>query len=165
MSLECSGGATVPPTHFYLGEASWDLKVSADFIGGCGAGRLYCALQPNGDVSPCVFMPNLKLGNLRQERFMDIWHNNRTLIKLRDRSSLESNCGKCEYKFICGGRRALTLAYFDDLLAPNPSCTLTNLGPQVTAHPTHRLQTPGREGNLKHIINQEPTSVLKHASD
>jgi radical SAM protein with 4Fe4S-binding SPASM domain len=109
------------------------MKVLADFIGGCGAGRLYCALQPNGDVSPCVFMPNLKLGNLRQERFMDIWHNNRTLIKLRDRSSLHGNCGKCGYKFICGGCRARALVYFDDLFAPDPGCTLTKLGPQVTA--------------------------------
>jgi len=100
VSLECSGDASVAPTHFCLGEASWDLKVLADFIGGCGAGRLCCALQPNGDVSPCVFMPNLKLGNLREEGFMDIWHNNRTLIELRDRSSLHCNCGKCEYVIV-----------------------------------------------------------------
>jgi len=165
VSLECSGGASVAPTHFYLGEASWDLKVLADFIGGCGAGRLYCALQPNGDVSPCVFMPDVRIRNLRKERFMDIWHNNRTLIKLRDRSSLQSNCGKCEHKFVCGGCRARALAYFDDLLAPDPSCILTSLGPQATAHPADHLQKFGPEGNLKRIICRQPTPVLKHASD
>ena len=27
----------------------------ATFLGGCGAGRLYCCLEPNGDIKPCVF--------------------------------------------------------------------------------------------------------------
>ena len=122
VSLESSGGVKVAPTHFYLGEASWGLKVLAEFIGGCGAGRLYCALQPNGDVSPCVFMPNLRIGNLRKESFMDIWRHSRVLSNLRDRSSLRGNCGKCEYRFICGGCRARALAYFNDILAQDPGC-------------------------------------------
>jgi len=127
VSLESSGGVNVAPTHFYLGEASWDLKVLAEFIGGCGAGRLYCALQPNGDVSPCVFMPNLEVGNLRKERFMDIWHYSQVLARLRDRSSLRGNCGKCEYRFICGGCRARALAYFNDILAQDPGCVRNTL--------------------------------------
>jgi radical SAM protein with 4Fe4S-binding SPASM domain len=122
VSLECSRGAKVAPTHFYVGEAAWELKVLAEFIGGCGAGRLYCAVQPNGDISPCVFMPSLKVGNLREQSFMDVWHNDQVLFKLRDRASLEGNCGKCEYKFICGGCRARALAYFHDVLAPDPGC-------------------------------------------
>ncbi|MCK5628264.1 radical SAM protein, partial [Candidatus Bathyarchaeota archaeon] len=36
----------------------------ADFVGGCGAGRLYCSISPGGDVHPCVFLP-IKVGNLR----------------------------------------------------------------------------------------------------
>jgi len=122
VSLESSGGVNVAPTHFYVGKASWDLKVLAEFIGGCGAGRLYCALQPNGDVSPRVFMPNLRIGNLRKQRFMDIWHHSQVLARLRDRVSLKGNCGKCEFKFICGGCRARALAYLNDILAPDPGC-------------------------------------------
>ena len=94
----------------------------AEFIGGCGAGRLDCALQPNGDVSPCVFMLNLRVGNIRKEKFVDIWHHSQVLIKLRGRTSLKGNCGKCEYKFICAGCKARALAYFDDVLAPDPGC-------------------------------------------
>ena len=122
VSLESSGGVNVAPTHFYVGEASWDLKVLTEFIGGCGAGRLYCALQPNGDVSPCVFMPGLTVGNLRKDSFMNIWHNSGVLASLRDRAQRHGNCGLCEYRFICGGCRARALAYFDDVLAPDPGC-------------------------------------------
>jgi len=127
VSLESSGGVNVAPTHFYVGEASWDLKLLAEFIGGCGAGRLYCALQPNGDVSPCVFMPGLRIGNLKKESLTDIWHDSHVLSKLRNRESFQGNCGKCEYRFICGGCRARALAYFGDLLAPDPGCIRNNL--------------------------------------
>lgn len=127
VSLQSSGGVKVAPTHFYAGEASWDLKLLAEFIGGCGAGRLYCALQPNGDVSPCVFMPNLRVGNLRKESLTDIWHHSQALTRLRDRTFLRDNCGKCEYRFICGGCRARALAYFGDLLAPDPGCVRNSL--------------------------------------
>lgn len=102
VSLDLSGGEVVAPTHMYISRAYWDLKVLAEFIGGCGAGRLYCALQPNGDVSPCVFMPDLVVGNIRQSAFLDIWHNNEVMQKLRDRSQLKDNCGGCEYKYVCG---------------------------------------------------------------
>jgi len=122
VSLESSGGVNVAPTHFYIGEASWNLKVLAEFIGGCGAGRLYCALQPNGDVSPCVFMPNLTVGNLRETSFMNIWHRSDVLVKLRDRNQLHGNCGLCEYRFICGGCRARAFAYFNDVLEQDPGC-------------------------------------------
>ncbi len=30
----------------------------ANFLGGCDAGRLYCAVEPNGDFKPCVFLPS-----------------------------------------------------------------------------------------------------------
>jgi len=122
VSLESSGGVNVAPTHFYVSEASWDLKVLAEFIGGCGAGRLYCALQPNGDVSPCVFMPGLTVGNLRRDSFMNIWHNSAVLASLRDRAQLHDSCGSCKYRFICGGCRARAFAYFGDVLASDPGC-------------------------------------------
>lgn len=122
VSLESSGGVNVAPTHFYVGEASWNLKVLAEFIGGCGAGRLYCALQPNGDVSPCVFMPSLTVGNLRETSLMNIWHNSNVLAKLRDRNQLHNNCGSCEYRFICGGCRARAFAYFNDISERDPGC-------------------------------------------
>ena len=122
VSLELSGGEIVAPTHMYIGQAYWGLKTLAEFIGGCGAGRLYCALQPNGDVSPCVFMPGLVVGNIRKTPFMDIWHQSEVMMKLRDRSLLKENCKTCQYRYICGGCRARALGYFKDISAPDPGC-------------------------------------------
>ncbi len=128
VSLQLSGGEIVAPTHMYIGlpshigRPSWDLKVVAEFIGGCGAGRLYCSLQPNGDVSPCVFMPGLIVGNIRESSFMDIWEKNEVMRRLRDRRWLEGRCGNCKYKHVCGGCRARALGYFNDIMAPDPGC-------------------------------------------
>uniref|UniRef100_A0A832CVF8 4Fe4S-binding SPASM domain-containing protein n=1 Tax=Ignisphaera aggregans TaxID=334771 RepID=A0A832CVF8_9CREN len=36
----------------------------AEFIGECGAGRIYIAIQSNGDVVPCIFM-SITLGDIR----------------------------------------------------------------------------------------------------
>jgi MoaA/NifB/PqqE/SkfB family radical SAM enzyme len=56
------------PTHFYNPEyTNESLKKLADFIGGCGAGRFYLSLEPNGDIFPCVFFPHdeeVRLGNI-----------------------------------------------------------------------------------------------------
>jgi len=95
-------------------------KSLADFLGGCGAGRLYCGLEPNGDIVPCVFMP-IRLGNIRKDRLRDIWHSSELLWKLRIREDLKS-CGKCEYRYICGGCRARAYGYYGDVQAPDPGC-------------------------------------------
>ena len=95
-------------------------KSLADFLGGCGAGRLYCGLEPNGDITPCVFMP-IKLGNIRVDHLRDIWHSLEMLWKLRDRDVLKG-CGTCEYRYICGGCRARAYGYYGDVQAPDPGC-------------------------------------------
>ncbi|HDD71565.1 MAG TPA: radical SAM protein [Candidatus Aenigmarchaeota archaeon] len=95
-------------------------KTLTEFIGGCGAGRLYCGMEPNGDIQPCVFIP-IKIGNIREERLLDIWHNSPILKLIRDRDSFEG-CGTCDYEYICGGCRARAYGYFGDLQGPDPGC-------------------------------------------
>ncbi len=118
--LQMSGYSEVAPTHFYVGGDPVS-KSLAEFVGGCGAGRIYAAIQPNGDVSPCVFMP-VRVGNLRRESFAEIWVKNPLLNMLRDRSKLKGFCGKCPYRNVCGGCRARAYAYYGDPLAPDPGC-------------------------------------------
>lgn len=93
----------------------------ARFVGGCGAGRAYCAIQPNGEVTPCVFMP-ITIGDLRSTEFMKIWRESTILRDLRDRKELLNNCGVCEYRDACGGCRARAYAYYDDIHAADPGC-------------------------------------------
>jgi len=95
-------------------------RVFARYVGGCGAGRAYCAIQPNGDVTPCVFMP-IRVGSLRTDPFEAVW-NHPVMELLRDRDDRSGHCRTCEYKFHCGGCRARSWGYFRDLRRPDPGC-------------------------------------------
>ena len=118
-----SSGHAIAPTHFYVGQnRNWGLTALAEFIGGCGAARLYCAIQPNGDVTPCVFIPQLIVGNIREKAFSEIWHTNKIFKEFQVRTTLEGSCKDCDYSKICGGCRARSLGYFQDYNAPDVGC-------------------------------------------
>jgi radical SAM protein with 4Fe4S-binding SPASM domain len=96
----------------------------ANFLGGCGAGRLYICLEPNGDIKPCVFFATNKdtvVGNILKDDVEEIWSSNELLWKLRSRERLSTykvgkhvvGCGNCRDKYICGGCRARSYSYFN----------------------------------------------------
>jgi AdoMet-dependent heme synthase len=67
----------------------------------CSAGHTACYVSPYGEFYPCVQFP-LSCGNVRQQRFIDIWHNSEQLkevrsIRLRDMSS----CSQCAHGSTC----------------------------------------------------------------
>ena len=95
-------------------------RILARYVGGCGAGRCYMAVQPNGDVTPCVFMP-IRLGNLRTDLFETVW-NHPVMQVLRDREDRTGHCRRCDYKLNCGGCRARSWGYFQDLRRGDPGC-------------------------------------------
>ena len=116
-----SRSGVVSLAHFGAAGFSDKVGLLAEFIGGCGAGRMYCAIQPNGIVTPCVFMP-IPVGDLRSEPFVDIWRNAEVMRSLRERHDLKEHCGSCDYKNVCGGCRARAYAYFNDIKAPDIGC-------------------------------------------
>jgi len=124
-SLKFAFGPVVA-THFTNRAATEMLKGRTksltEFIGGCGAGRLYCGIEPNGDIEPCVFIP-IKVGNIREQSLVDIWRNSPILKQIRSRDAFKG-CGECEYKYVCGGCRARAYAYFNDLQGPDPGCNI-----------------------------------------
>jgi radical SAM protein with 4Fe4S-binding SPASM domain len=111
----------VPLAHMESASISKKAKTLADFIGGCGAGRFYCAVSPEGNVQPCVFLP-ITVGNLKTEKLEDIWFNSPVFKDLRDRENLKGRCGRCEFKYVCGGCRARAFAYHNDYLMSDPGC-------------------------------------------
>ena len=121
VSLQESSGRNVIPTHFYNPGVDTIVAALAEYIGGCGAGRIYAAIEPDGTVTPCVFMP-IRVGNIRGEHFADIWEKSSILNMLRNRELLHGACGKCPYRYICGGCRARAYAYTGDPLGPDPGC-------------------------------------------
>ena len=99
-------------------------KRFAPYLGGCPAGRIYCNIQPNGNVTPCMFMPEYPVaGNLRKESFEDVWKGE-TFQALRDRTRLKGKCRDCKYTIVCGGCRAKAAAYNSDYLSSDPTCPI-----------------------------------------
>jgi len=126
VALQCQGPgdqATMSMAHMQTVKVSKKAIPIADFIGGCGAGRLYCSLSPQGDVHPCVFLP-INVGNLKKEKFMDVWLNSELFNALRNRDNLKGACRKCDFKYICGGCRARAKTYKNDIMASDIGCIL-----------------------------------------
>jgi len=121
--LEGTGEVMMSMAHMQTAKVSRKAVPLADFIGGCGAGRLYCSLSPQGDMHPCVFLP-VNVGNLKTQRFAEVWLTSPLFKALRDRDNLRGACGKCAYKFTCGGCRARANAYYQDIQASDPGCVL-----------------------------------------
>ncbi len=115
------GDEKIIPTHFYTLKLKGKLVNLAEFIGGCGAGRFYCAIRPQGNIEPCVFFP-LTVGNIKNDDFEELWDNNKVFQDLRNKDLLKPNCGKCDYRYYCGGCRARAYNYFGDYMAPDPGC-------------------------------------------
>ena len=121
LESEIGKNSKIVPTHFANPSFSDKLVNLAEFIGGCGCGRFYCAIRPNGNIEPCVFFP-LTIGNIKVDDFEKLWKNNSILKQLRDKDLLEGNCGECKYRYYCGGCRARAYGYSDNYLAPDPGC-------------------------------------------
>jgi AdoMet-dependent heme synthase len=102
--------------------------------GGCLAGRSYCRIAPEGDVTPCPYMP-LSAGNVRERDFTDIWKNSAIFNSLRN-PSLKGKCKECTFSLLCGGCRARAYAVHKDYLEADPWCDHIPRGGNVINPPT-----------------------------
>ena len=118
---KCSEGLVMVPTHFYNQMVEGNLFGLTEFIGGCGAGRFYMAIRADGRVDPCVFFPHT-VGNIREDDLNDLWLNDTTFQRSRNKDILKGNCGSCDYRYHCGGCRARAEGYFGDPLEADPGC-------------------------------------------
>lgn len=89
--------------------------------GTCPCGIYYCRITPEGDLTPCPYMP-VSVGNLKVDSFATLWNRSKVFQELRDRKLLEGKCGVCEFRDVCGGCRARAYAATDNYLAEDPSC-------------------------------------------
>ncbi|MBI4629024.1 MAG: radical SAM protein, partial [Candidatus Rokubacteria bacterium] len=103
----------------------WELNPSSPLLknyahGSCPAGKYYCRITPEGDVTPCPYMP-VAAGSLRRSSFADLWRGAPVFDDLRD-PQLKGRCGACEFSKICGGCRCRAYATYGDYLAEDPAC-------------------------------------------
>lgn len=97
-----------------------DSPVMKGATSGCIAGTHYFRITPDGDVTPCPYMPTV-VGNIRKQGLADIWNNSSVFHKLRN-PSYNGRCADCEFSDVCGGCRARALAASGDLMGEDPWC-------------------------------------------
>ena len=93
---------------------------------GCLAGRSYMRIDPEGNVTPCPYMP-VSIGNIKERSLASIWEDSPVLRQLRS-GAYKGRCGACEFGEICGGCRARALVRKDDLMEEDPLCTYEPTG-------------------------------------
>ena len=92
--------------------------------GGCPAGTHYLGIRPNGDVTPCPYLP-VFAGSLRRTSLTELWSSSELFTGIRRRTALGGRCGECEMNAQCGGCRARAYGMTGDLMAEDPLCTHT----------------------------------------
>ncbi len=75
-----------------------------------------------GDVYPAGFLPYPLLGNVRKTALDELYRSSEALGRLRDADQLHGRCGRCEYRFACGGSRARGFSMTGDVLGEDPLC-------------------------------------------
>jgi AdoMet-dependent heme synthase len=67
----------------------------------CSAGHTACYISPYGEFYPCVQFP-LSCGNVRQQRFIDIWRDSEQLKEVRSiRLKDLLGCSQCAHRSTC----------------------------------------------------------------
>jgi len=88
---------------------------------GCLAGTAVCFVSHRGDVYPCGYLP-VSAGNVRIQRFAEIWRQAPVFRQMRDYDCLKGKCGVCEFRGVCGGCRARAFGETGDYLQEEPYC-------------------------------------------
>lgn len=124
------------------------LKSFSAGAGGCPAGTHYLGIRPNGDMTPCPYLP-VYGGNLRDASFREIWEESEVFTRIRARNSLGGRCGACEFADVCGGCRARAYGATGDVMAEDPWC----------------VYEPGKHGSQRISFDDRTTYGLEAAPE
>jgi len=120
------GGATTLVMDSEDGAPAWSgsspIRTYSGGAGGCPAGTHYMGIRPNGDVTPCPYLP-VFAGTLRRSSLAELWTSSELFMDVRRRTALGGRCGECEMNAQCGGCRARAYGMTGDLMAEDPLCT------------------------------------------
>jgi len=90
-------------------------------VKGSSCGKLSLHLKPNGDITPCGFIP-LVVGNLLHDDFDTVWQTSPILVRMRNKEA-KGKCGDCgSFESCLGGCTARAFATTGDFNEPDPHC-------------------------------------------
>ncbi len=93
-------------------------------VAGCAAGHWTLTVEADGTVMPCRRI-GVGIGQVLDDGLERIWTQSEVLAGLRDRDRLQGQCGRCDYRWVCGGCRAIALAMGNGLDGEDPQCPWT----------------------------------------
>ncbi len=71
----------------------------------CGAANSKCAVRPDGWVTPCEIMWDVKCGNLKEDALSDIWRFSEVMNQFRKPLEIDlkdmPDCIGCSYQYVC----------------------------------------------------------------
>ena len=87
---------------------------------GCLGGISFVFISHTGDVQPCGYF-DMQLGNVKEQKFSDIWTNSPVFDDLRHYDRLKGK-EPASTAGVCGGCRARALSVYGDYLETEPYC-------------------------------------------
>jgi len=94
----------------------------------CVAGDNLITIMPDGTLYPCRRMP-APVGNVMRSSLLELYHGQKLLRDLRDRSIISQGCRGCIYQRFCaGGLKCLSWAATGDPFRADPGCPLAGKG-------------------------------------
>jgi len=95
-------------------------------------GRGIMFVSHNGSIYPAGFLP-LECGRFPQDSVVETYQCHPTFKTLQNPDNYKGICGRCEYRYVCGGGQARALAVTGDPLEAEHDCCY-----QVGQDPTYR---------------------------
>jgi radical SAM protein with 4Fe4S-binding SPASM domain len=118
----------------------------------CSAGHTACYISPYGDVFPCVQFP-LPSGNVRRQKFADIWQNSSQLKEVRSiRARDLPTCSTCAHVGTC--TRCPGLAFMEGNMR-GPSTADCEKSFQRTGIPSANMLSRARVASAVPLIQSQ----------
>lgn len=92
-----------------------------DFSVGCISGIYSYCINSAGKVTAGDIL-TLEAGDLKMEKMTNIWKNAEVFKYLRNRENLKGKCGRCQFKYVCGGCRRRAYTSTGDVMGADPAC-------------------------------------------
>ena len=90
-------------------------------VAGSVCGKLSLYVKPNGEITPCGFIP-VTVGHILRDDFGKVWHGSKVLEHLRTKAAAGKCSGCAKFSSCLGGCTARAFAVHGAYDAPDPHC-------------------------------------------
>lgn len=84
-------------------------------------GRGIMFVSHDGEIFPAGFLP-LSCGRFPEDSVVEVYQKHPMFKALQNPDNFKGICGRCEYRYVCGGSRARAYALTGDPLEAEPDC-------------------------------------------